>query len=67
MAIVVCRVAARRRIQGKDTGEYTPVQKDPTIIELGMVKLSLSESLTVSTGNLDDYFQISKMPSYLRE
>lgn len=34
MAIVVCQLAARRRIQGRDTGAYTPAQKGPTIIVL---------------------------------
>lgn len=36
MAIVVCQLAARRRVQGRDTGAYTPAQKGPTIIVLVM-------------------------------
>lgn len=67
MAIVECQLAARRRIQGRDTGAYMPAQKGPTIIVLIMCIFRLSESLTVSTGNSEDYFRVRWMPRNLRE
>lgn len=36
MVMVVCQLAVRRRIQGRDTVPYTLAQKGPTIIALVM-------------------------------